>query len=150
VLLMAAAVADFRPTAPAAYKLKKDDGVPEAIELEQTDDIVAGLARRRRSDQVLVGFAAEHGEQAIEYGRAKLAQKRLDAIVVNDISRPDIGFEVDANEVAIISATGERRIARTSKRHVAALVLDEVQRLRESGEETGGATRADARSPARV
>jgi phosphopantothenoylcysteine decarboxylase / phosphopantothenate---cysteine ligase len=150
VLLMAAAVADFRPTAPAPYKLKKDDGVPEAIELEQTDDIVAGLARRRRPDQVLVGFAAEHGEQAIEYGRTKLAQKRLDAIVVNDISRPDIGFEVDANEVAIISAAGERRVARTSKRHVAALVLDEVQRLRESGEETGGAARADARSPARV
>jgi phosphopantothenoylcysteine decarboxylase/phosphopantothenate--cysteine ligase len=132
VLLMAAAVADFRPATPAARKLKKDAG-PPAIELVATDDVLATLAARRRAGQLLVGFAAEHGDGLIEYGRAKLEHKRLDAVVVNDISRSDIGFDSADNEVMIISASGELRVPRTSKERVADAVLAEVQRLRRPG-----------------
>ena len=141
ILLMAAAVADFRPAAPVAHKLKKADGRPPALRLEPTDDILLGLSARRRPDQVVVGFAAEHGEDAVAYAREKLSAKRLDAVVVNDISRSDIGFEVDSNEVVIVTADGEQRVPRARKEQVAEAVLDEVQRRRE--EEDGGArTRA--------
>jgi phosphopantothenoylcysteine decarboxylase/phosphopantothenate--cysteine ligase len=131
VLLMAAAVADFRPVAPAAQKLKKDAGVPPPIELEATDDVLSALAGQRLPGQVLVGFAAEHGSDAVSYGRSKLERKGLDAVVVNDISRPDIGFDVDYNEVVILIADGERHVARGPKVDVADAVLDEVQRLQE-------------------
>ena len=100
VLLMAAAVADFRPSAPREGKIKKAGRAGLSLELEATTDVLATLASRRRPGQTLVGFAAEHGEQAVELGRRKLSEKGIDAIVVNDISRADIGFEVDANEVA--------------------------------------------------
>jgi phosphopantothenoylcysteine decarboxylase / phosphopantothenate---cysteine ligase len=130
VLLMAAAVADFRPTAPAAHKLKKDTGPPRAIEIEPTDDVLGALAGRRRQGQVIVGFAAEHGDGALDYGRGKLERKGLDAIVVNDISRADIGFDVAENEVTIVTATGgERSVPRTSKERVARAVLDEIEGL---------------------
>jgi phosphopantothenoylcysteine decarboxylase / phosphopantothenate---cysteine ligase len=150
VLLMAAAVADFRPATAAAEKLKKDRGVPQ-LELEATDDVLSALAASRRPGQMLVGFAAEHGEQALEYGRAKLARKGLDAIVVNDISRPGIGFDADENQVTIVTANGgERWVAQTSKDNVARAVLDEVeQALDGAGEEPDG-TRAGTRSTARV
>jgi len=149
VLLMAAAVADFRPAAPVAHKLKKTGAgtFPGSIELERTEDIVERLAGERRPDQVLVGFAAEHGEGAIEYGRGKLEAKGLDAIVVNDISRSDIGFESEANEVVILTVGGERRVPRASKDEVADAVLDEVERQREEGH---GGARADAGRAARV
>jgi phosphopantothenoylcysteine decarboxylase / phosphopantothenate---cysteine ligase len=151
VLLMSAAVADFRPAAPAEHKLKKADGTP-TIELEPTSDVLSGLATRRRPDQVLVGFAAEHGERAVEYGRGKLERKGLDAVVVNDISRPEIGFDSAENEVTILTADRqERRIARSSKRRVADAVLDEVQRLYTTSRREGdGAGRADPRSTARI
>jgi len=146
VLLMAAAVADFRPAAPFHGKLKKAASLeaPEAIELERTEDVIAGLARRRAANQVLVGFAAEHGQGAVQYGRGKLLEKQLDAVVVNDISRPDIGFESDANEVVIVTASDERRVPRASKERVADAVLDEAGRLRHEREqeELGGGTRA--------
>jgi phosphopantothenoylcysteine decarboxylase / phosphopantothenate---cysteine ligase len=149
VLLMAAAVADFRPAAPVAHKLKKSDpsAMPTSIELEPTEDIVAKLAAARRPGQLLVGFAAEHGDAAIAYGRRKLESKGLDAVVVNDISRSDIGFESDANEVVIVTDGGERRVSRASKEEVADAVLDELERQRE---EADGGTRADARSTARI
>jgi phosphopantothenoylcysteine decarboxylase / phosphopantothenate---cysteine ligase len=148
ILLMAAAVADFRPAAPVAHKLKKGDGaLPAALELQPTDDILRGLAAARRPGQVLVGFAAEHGDGAVTYGREKLTAKGLDLVVVNDISRPDIGFEGDSNEVVIVTADGERRVPRAHKEQVADAVLDEAQRRRE--EEHGG-TRAHAGSAARV
>jgi phosphopantothenoylcysteine decarboxylase / phosphopantothenate---cysteine ligase len=149
VLLMAAAVADFRPAAPVAHKLKKTESraIPGSIELERTEDIIEKLASLRRPGQTLVGFAAEHGDGAVEYGRAKLESKGLDAIVVNDISRPDIGFESDANEVVIVTAGGERRVPRTSKDAVAEAVLDEVERQREEGD---GGARAHAGRAARV
>ena len=150
VLLMAAAVADFRPVAPAATKLKKDTGPPGPIELEVTDDVLSGLAARRRPGQRLVGFAAEHGEGAVAYGRDKLERKRLDVVVVNDISRSDIGFDVDQNEVVIVSTRGERPVPRASKQRIAAEVLDEVERLPSEREVADGTGRADAGRVARV
>jgi phosphopantothenoylcysteine decarboxylase/phosphopantothenate--cysteine ligase len=146
VLLMAAAVADFRPVAPFERKLKKEAGAPPAIELERTDDILSALARARRPDQVVVGFAAEHGDGAVDYGRGKLQAKGLDAVVVNDISRPDIGFDAEANEVVIVTASGERRVQRAAKEQVADAVLDEVERQRSERqpEEVDGSARANA------
>ncbi len=119
VLLMAAAVADFRPASAADTKLKKDQGVPR-LELEPTADILGTLAEHRRPGQVLVGFAAEHGPEATRHGRGKLTQKRLDAIVVNDISDPTIGFDATENEVTIVTERSEQRVARAHKQLVAA------------------------------
>jgi phosphopantothenoylcysteine decarboxylase/phosphopantothenate--cysteine ligase len=149
VLLMSAAVADFRPTEPVSRKLKKDEGIPK-LELEPTEDVLGQLAELWRPDQVIVGFAAEDGEDAIELGRGKLERKRLDAIVINDISRAGIGFESDENEVTILTADGgQRHVPRCRKERVARAVLDEVERLRLAKDGTDGA-RADTRSPARV
>ena len=150
VLLMAAAVADFRPRDPADHKLKKDRGAPR-IELEPTEDVLAALGARRRADQVLVGFAAEHGSEAVAYGRRKLERKRLDAIVVNDISQSGIGFDASENEVTIILAGGaERRLDRASKEHIAEGVLDAVQTLLADKEPHDRALRAGTDRTARV
>ncbi|HMJ02782.1 MAG TPA: bifunctional phosphopantothenoylcysteine decarboxylase/phosphopantothenate--cysteine ligase CoaBC [Conexibacter sp.] len=131
VLLMAAAVADFRPTAPADTKLKKDAvDAPDAIALERTPDVLSGLAAARRDGQTIVGFAAEHGDGALAYAREKLSRKRLDAIVVNDISRSDIGFDATDNEVTIVTPTGELPLARAPKAEIASALLDEVAALR--------------------
>ncbi len=130
VLLMAAAVADFRPARSFAGKLKKGADERMRIELERTPDILSGLAAARRADQTLVGFAAEHGAGALQYGREKLARKRLDAVVVNDVSRTDIGFDAADNEVTILTAAGTTQIARASKPQIARAVLDVVVALR--------------------
>jgi phosphopantothenoylcysteine decarboxylase/phosphopantothenate--cysteine ligase len=146
VLLMAAAVADFRPRAPAAHKLKKDAGTPH-LELEPTDDVLSALSGRRRPGQIVVGFAAEHGGGAVDYARDKLARKRLDAIVVNDISQPGIGFDAPDNEVTVLAADGsEHRLRRSRKEQIADGVLDEVEKLR-TKESDDRAIRAD---PART
>jgi len=155
ILLMAAAVADFRPAAPAAHKLKKDVDPALMIEVEPTTDILSTLASERRSGQVVVGFAAEHGAGALEYAREKRRRKQLDAVVVNDISRADIGFDVPENEVTIVTAEREHRVPRTSKSQVAAAVLDEVELLRaasaaRSREGVDGAVGATAGSAGRV
>jgi phosphopantothenoylcysteine decarboxylase/phosphopantothenate--cysteine ligase len=133
VLIMAAAPADFRPSAPAGDKIAREGRDSLTLELSPTADIVAGVAAGRRADQTVVGFAAEHGDGAVERGRAKLARKGLDAVVVNDISRADIGFDSPENEVTIVLADGEREVGRRPKREVAAAVLDEVERLRMPG-----------------
>jgi phosphopantothenoylcysteine decarboxylase / phosphopantothenate---cysteine ligase len=130
VLLMAAAVADYRPAEAAATKLKKDQSDRLTLELERTEDVISAMAAARRPDQTIVGFAAEHGDGALAYGREKLARKKLDAVVVNDIARTDIGFEGGHNEVTIVTATGERHVPRTSKAEVARAVLDTVRDLR--------------------
>ncbi len=130
VLLMAAAVADFRPSAPTEAKIVKAGRAGLAIDLEPTTDILAALAGLRRPDQTLVGFAAEHGDGAVERGRGKLERKRLDAVVVNDIARTDIGFDSEQNEVTIVTAAGELPVPRGPKGAVAAAVLDAVERLR--------------------
>jgi phosphopantothenoylcysteine decarboxylase/phosphopantothenate--cysteine ligase len=130
VLLMAAAVADYRPAEAAQTKLKKDRSDTLTLTLERTDDIISALAAARRPEQTIVGFAAEHGEGAVEYGRDKLRRKGLDAVVVNDIGRKDIGFEGVENEVTIVTAAGERHVPRTAKAAVAREVLDTVRDLR--------------------
>jgi phosphopantothenoylcysteine decarboxylase/phosphopantothenate--cysteine ligase len=130
VLLMAAAVADFRPVAPSNGKLKKADRERLQLELEATPDVLCGLAAQRREGQTLVGFAAEHGDGALDYGRLKLAEKCLDAVVVNDISRSDIGFGAAENEVTIVTAAGERHVPRAAKASVAEAILDAVAALR--------------------
>ena len=125
VVVMAAAVADFRPRDAAPEKIKKRDGVP-TIELEPTDDILAGLGASRRRDQVIVGFAAETGDVA-EHARAKLEAKNVDLIVANDVAAPGVGFEHDTNQVLIMSRSGsERNVALRDKSAVARAVLDEV------------------------
>jgi phosphopantothenoylcysteine decarboxylase/phosphopantothenate--cysteine ligase len=126
---MAAAVVDFRPANPAPGKLSKRDGELR-VDFERTPDILAGLASARRPAQTIVGFAAEHGDGALARAREKLTRKRLDAVVLNDISRSDIGFDVADNEVTILTAAGEAHIALTSKAAVARAVLDTVVRLR--------------------
>ncbi|MDX6691679.1 MAG: phosphopantothenoylcysteine decarboxylase / phosphopantothenate---cysteine ligase [Solirubrobacteraceae bacterium] len=131
VLVMAAAVVDFRPAEPFAGKLKKLPGDVELeLALERTPDILAGLAAARRPGQTLVGFAAEHGDDGLAHGRAKLARKGIDAVIVNDISRTDIGFDAVDNEVTIVTATGETHVPRAAKADVARAVLDAVMRLR--------------------
>ncbi|MGO9322768.1 MAG: bifunctional phosphopantothenoylcysteine decarboxylase/phosphopantothenate--cysteine ligase CoaBC [Solirubrobacteraceae bacterium] len=132
VLLMAAAVADFTPAAPAEGKIKKSSRERLELVLEPAADVLAGLAAQRRDGQTLVGFAAEHGERALESARGKLTGKGLDALVVNDISRTDIGFDVDANEVTILTAGEERHVPRASKATVARAILDAVESLRGS------------------
>ncbi|HEX4364272.1 MAG TPA: bifunctional phosphopantothenoylcysteine decarboxylase/phosphopantothenate--cysteine ligase CoaBC [Solirubrobacteraceae bacterium] len=130
VLLMAAAVADYRPARSFAGKLKKAADERLRVELERTPDILAELAADRRPGQTLVGFAAEHGAGALEFGREKLARKGLDAVVVNDVSRADIGFEAPDNEVTILTAGGAAHAARASKSEIARIVLDAVVALR--------------------
>src|SRR5690606_34980065 len=99
VIVMAAAVADFRPAKPAANKLKKHAGVPR-IELEPTPDILAGLGARKLPGQVLVGFAAETDDLAANAQR-KLAEKAVDMIVANDVGAPATGFGHETNAVTI-------------------------------------------------
>jgi len=124
-VMMAAAVADFRPKAVADQKLKKAEGVPEVV-LEPTADILAALGRRRRAGQVLVGFAAETAEVR-ERAAEKLRSKGIDLVVANDVSAPGVGFEHDTNAVVLLGADGsEQEVALSSKREVARIVLDAV------------------------
>ncbi|HEX2274263.1 MAG TPA: bifunctional phosphopantothenoylcysteine decarboxylase/phosphopantothenate--cysteine ligase CoaBC [Acidimicrobiales bacterium] len=127
VVLMAAAVADFRPRRPAPGKLAKTDGVP-ALELEPTPDILAGLARARTPGQVLVGFAAETTD-LVPRATDKLRAKGLDLIVANDVSTPDAGFDTDTNRAVLIEADGRvTDVPLVDKRALAAAVLDVVAR----------------------
>ena len=130
VLLMAAAVADFRPAEALDEKISKSGRDGLALELEPTEDVLATLAGARAPGQTLVGFAAEHGEGAVERGRSKLERKGLDAVVVNDISRGDIGFDAPDNEVTIVTSAGEQAVPLGSKQSVAGAILDEVEVLR--------------------
>jgi phosphopantothenoylcysteine decarboxylase/phosphopantothenate--cysteine ligase len=125
VVIMAAAVADFRPKASSQGKLHKDDGVPDLV-LEATPDILAELGQRRRPGQLLVGFAAETGQVA-ERARAKLTRKGLDLMVANDVSAPGVGFDHDTNEVTIYGADGSAQtVSLRAKDAVADAILDRV------------------------
>jgi phosphopantothenoylcysteine decarboxylase / phosphopantothenate---cysteine ligase len=130
VLLMAAAVADFRPGQAVDEKISKSGRDGLALALEPTEDVLAALAAARAPGQTLVGFAAEHGEGAVERGRGKLERKSLDAVVVNDISRAEIGFDAADNEVTIVTAAGERHVPLGSKETIAAAILDAVESMR--------------------
>jgi phosphopantothenoylcysteine decarboxylase/phosphopantothenate--cysteine ligase len=134
VLLMAAAVADFRPARPATGKISKEEHEALSLELVRTADVLSEAAAGRRPGQSVIGFAAEHGEAAVARARSKLERKGLDAIVVNDISREDIGFDSEQNEVTIVYEAGERRVPRATKAEVATEVLDFVQEVRTAGE----------------
>jgi phosphopantothenoylcysteine decarboxylase / phosphopantothenate---cysteine ligase len=125
VVVMAAAVADFRPKQAADRKLSKDEGLPELV-LEPTPDILVGLVSRRPPGQTVVGFAAETND-VLERGRKKLARKGVDLLVVNDVSAPGAGFDHDTNAVAILGADGSiTEVPLTSKDAVANAVLDSV------------------------
>jgi phosphopantothenoylcysteine decarboxylase/phosphopantothenate--cysteine ligase len=126
VVLMAAAVADYRPARAEAGKRERSGSW--SLELEPTADVLAALAARRRPGQVLVGFAAEAGAD-IERAQAKRLRKGVDLIVLNDVSRSDIGFDVDHNEVALVSGDGVVHVPRAPKRAIASAVLDRVEQL---------------------
>jgi phosphopantothenoylcysteine decarboxylase / phosphopantothenate---cysteine ligase len=128
VLLLAAAVADYRPAEVVAGKRAKDERA-WTLELEPTDDVALLLGRRKRPGQVLVAFGAEHGEEGRERKRGMLEAKNADLVVFNDVGRADIAFDSDENEVELLSRDGDRHVARASKRRVAAAILDEVERL---------------------
>ena len=128
VLLMAAAPADFRPAEPAAAKLPRQGSLE--LRLEPTEDILAGLAAGRREDQVVVGFAAEHGGDAVARARAKLERKGADLIVLNDVSDARIGFESEDNAVTLIDAEGELEVPLGRKRAVAEAILERIDRIR--------------------
>ena len=127
VIVMAAAVADFRPKSVAARKLTKDDGVPDIV-LEPTPDILTGLVQSRRPGQVIVGFAAET-DDPVARARRKLERKGADLMVVNDVSVPGVGFDYDTNAVTILSASGAQEVPLSSKEVVADVVLDRVVEL---------------------
>jgi len=132
VLLMAAAVADFRAAEVEAGKMQREGAEAVRLDLERTEDVLAGVARLRTDEQTVVGFAAEHGAEAISRAREKLERKGLDAIVFNDVSRSDIGFDSEQNEVVIVDREGEHRVELAPKRAVADAILDRVESLRSS------------------
>ena len=128
VVVMAAAVADYRPAEALAAKRPKDTAT-WTLELEPTTDVLSALGERRREGQLLVGFAAETGDAGLDRAREKLARKGADLFVLNDVSRPDIGFDAPDNEVTLLAASGERSVAKAPKEEVAAAILDEVESL---------------------
>ena len=130
VVVMAAAVADYRPVDALAEKRAKT-GEGWTIELEPTTDVLALLGERERNGQVLVGFGAELGEAGLERKRRMLTDKNLDLVVYNDVSVPGIGFDAADNEVTLLTRSGERRLARASKDAIAVEIVDEVERLLE-------------------
>ena len=128
VVIMAAAISDYRPSETEAAKRPKDESTWQ-IELEPTTDVLKLLGEQRTNGQVLIGFAAETGEGGLERARKKLATKQVDLIVYNDVSREDVGFDADDNEVVMVSGGGERRVDRAPKDEIAVAILDEVERL---------------------
>jgi phosphopantothenoylcysteine decarboxylase/phosphopantothenate--cysteine ligase len=134
VVVMAAAVADFRPAEPATGKLKKADG-PPVVTLVPTTDILATLGARKHPGQTIVGFAAETAD-VVANAAGKLTAKGADLIVANDVSAPGVGFEHDTNSVVIVSPDGRRTVDLADKRAVARAVLDSIVDLRTSARST--------------
>jgi phosphopantothenoylcysteine decarboxylase / phosphopantothenate---cysteine ligase len=128
VIVMAAAVSDYRSAAPSEEKRAKD-GSGWTVELEPTADVLAAIGSARTDRQVIVGFAADRGERGLARAREKRLAKNADLVVFNDVSRADIGFDVTDNEVVVVSSNGDRVVEKALKRVVAAAVLDEVERL---------------------
>ena len=128
LVLMAAAVADYRPAEPAGEKRPKDERAWQ-VTLEPTTDVLRTLGEQRTNGQVLIGFAAEHGDQGLSRAREKLQQKRIDLVVYNDVSRGDIGFDAGDNEVILITAAGERRVAKAPKDQIAMTIVDTAEEL---------------------
>ena len=128
VVIMAAAVADYRPAAALVTKRPKDS-IAWTVELEPTVDVLAALGAERRAGRLLVGFAADQGELGLQRARQKLTNKNADLFVFNDVGRDDIGFDAQDNEVTLVSAAGERLVPKASKPEIASAILDEVERL---------------------
>jgi phosphopantothenoylcysteine decarboxylase/phosphopantothenate--cysteine ligase len=128
LVLMAAAVADYRAAERATEKRSKDDRTWR-VELEPTTDVLQSLGERRGDRQVLVGFAAETGPDGLARAREKLNRKRVDLVVYNDVAREDIGFDSADNEVVLVTASGERRVGKASKDRIAATIVDTAEEL---------------------
>jgi phosphopantothenoylcysteine decarboxylase/phosphopantothenate--cysteine ligase len=128
LVLMSAAVADYRPAEASSAKRPKSEE-PWLVELQPTEDVIKTLAARRENGQVIVAFGADHGESGLERKRTMLADKKVDLVVYNDVSRTDIGFDSKDNEVVLITRKGETRIAKAPKSRIAAAVLDEAVAL---------------------
>jgi phosphopantothenoylcysteine decarboxylase/phosphopantothenate--cysteine ligase len=130
IIIKAAAVCDWRPSSSAAEKIKKDGNEPPALELEATSDILAELGRRKRKDQLLVGFAAET-ENIEENAKVKLQKKKLDLIVANDVTQPGAGFHSDTNAVKVISIDGKiAGVPMMEKNRVADRIIEALLRYR--------------------
>jgi phosphopantothenoylcysteine decarboxylase/phosphopantothenate--cysteine ligase len=128
VVVMAAAVADYRPAEPLERKRAK--GADHwRLELEPTEDVLRALTGRNANGRVVVGFAAETGEGGLDRARSKRTAKKADLVVYNDVGRSETGFDSLENEVVLISDAGERHVGRASKHKIAAEILDEVERL---------------------
>jgi phosphopantothenoylcysteine decarboxylase / phosphopantothenate---cysteine ligase len=132
IVLMAAAVADYRPAAAVDGKRPKTDAA-WAVELVPTVDVLRALGLAKTNGQVLVAFGAEHGDDGLERKRRLLADKNADLVVYNDVGRGDIGFDALDNEVTLVARDGETRVAKAPKEDVAAAILDEVERLLGNG-----------------
>ena len=128
LVLMAAAVADYRPTEAPQTKRPKDEHAWR-VELQPTADVLQSLGEQRANGQVLVGFAAETGADGLARAREKLVRKRVDLVVYNDVGRHDIGFDADENEVVLVTASGQRRIPKASKDQIAATIVDTAEEL---------------------
>jgi phosphopantothenoylcysteine decarboxylase/phosphopantothenate--cysteine ligase len=128
VVVMAAAVADYRPAERLAGKRPKD-GEPWRLELVPTADVLKALGAARTEGQVLVAFGAERGAKGLKRKRAMLDDKHVDLVVYNDVGRDDIGFDAAENEVVLVSRDGEQLVAKAPKQAIAAAILDEVERL---------------------
>ncbi len=126
-VIKAAAVADYRPRLQAEQKIKRTG--PITIELEPTEDILAEVVRARKPGTLVIGFAAET-ERPLEHARGKLARKGADAIVLNNVGRPEIGFDSDRNAVTFLTATSAHELPEMSKRALADRILDEAFALR--------------------
>jgi phosphopantothenoylcysteine decarboxylase/phosphopantothenate--cysteine ligase len=136
VIVMAAAVADFRPVSPQTGKIKKEHGAP-VVKFEPTADILAEVSRRRQNAQIIVGFAAETKE-LVENATSKLRAKRLDLIVANDVSKKDAGFDVDTNVVTLLFPDGRKlELEKMSKLDVAGRILDKIVEIRKKSEVRG-------------
>jgi phosphopantothenoylcysteine decarboxylase/phosphopantothenate--cysteine ligase len=136
VVVMAAAVADFRPANPHTGKIKKHNGIP-AVKFEPTVDILGAISQKRRSGQIIVGFAAET-EDLVANAAAKLRAKRLDLLVANDVSQRDAGFDVDTNIVTMLFPDGRKiELEKMSKLDVAAHVLDRIVEIRKKSNVRG-------------
>ena len=132
IVVMAAAVADFRPKDPAASKVKRDKGTPK-LKLEPTEDILRDLVAARKKPQVVVGFAAET-DDVLEHGRSKITHKGCDLLVVNDVSASNAGFDHETNEVVILGSDGsELHVPLASKRMVADAIFDRITSIRSAG-----------------
>ena len=130
VVVMAAAVADYRPESQLEAKRPKDDR-PWRLDLVPTEDVLSALGTESANGRVLVGFAAETGAEGLDRARRKRSAKNADLVVYNDVSRAGVGFDAAENEVVLITESGERAVKRAPKDTIAGEILDEVERLLE-------------------